>query len=193
MDIRVVPTKLDGVVIVDTDFVRDERGFFIETYHKRRFAEHGLDYGFVQDNHSRSGRGVLRGIHYQDLTAPMAKLVRCTLGCVFDVAVDLRVGSPTFGRWIGVELSAQNMTQLMVPVGFGHAFLTLSDVAEVQYKCTGYYTPSAEACLAWNDPDIGIEWPTSTPPILSARDREGVSLKQYLQNPAFTYPVRMPA
>lgn len=193
MDIRVVPTKLDGVVIVDTDFVRDERGFFIETYHKRRFAEHGLDYGFVQDNHSRSGRGVLRGIHYQDLTAPMAKLVRCTLGCVFDVAVDLRVGSPTFGRWIGVELSAQNMTQLMVPVGFGHAFLTLSDVAEVQYKCTGYYTPSAEACLAWNDPDIGIEWPTSTPPILSARDREGVSLKQYLQSPAFTYPVRMPA
>jgi dTDP-4-dehydrorhamnose 3,5-epimerase len=193
MDIRVVPTKLDGVVIVDTDFVRDERGFFIETYHKRRFAEHGLDYGFVQDNHSRSGRGVLRGIHYQDLTAPMAKLVRCTLGCVFDVAVDLRVGSPTFGRWIGVELSAQNMTQLMVPVGFGHAFLTLSDVAEVQYKCTGYYTPSAEACVAWNDPDIGIEWPTSTPPILSARDREGVSLKQYLQSPAFTYPVRMPA
>lgn len=193
MDIRVVPTKLDGVVIVDTDFVRDERGFFIETYHKRRFAEHGLDYGFVQDNHSRSGRGVLRGIHYQDLTAPMAKLVRCTLGCVFDVAVDLRVGSPTFARWIGVELSAQNMTQLMVPVGFGHAFLTLSDVAEVQYKCTGYYTPSAEACLAWNDPDIGIEWPTSAPPILSARDREGVSLKQYLQNPAFTYPVRMPA
>jgi len=191
MDIRVVPTKLDGVVIVDTDFVRDERGFFIETYHKRRFAEHGLDYGFVQDNHSRSGRGVLRGIHYQDLTAPMAKLVRCTLGCVFDVAVDLRVGSPTFARWIGVELSAQNMTQLMVPVGFGHAFLTLSDVAEVQYKCTGYYTPSAEACLAWNDPDIGIEWPTSAPPILSARDREGVSLKQYLQNPAFTYPVRL--
>jgi dTDP-4-dehydrorhamnose 3,5-epimerase len=191
MDIRVVPTKLEGVLIVDTDFVRDERGFFIETYHKRRFAEHGLDYDFVQDNHSRSGRGVLRGIHYQDLTAPMAKLVRCTLGCVFDVAVDLRVGSPTFGRWIGVELSAQNMKQLMVPVGFGHGFLTLSDEAEVQYKCTGYYTPSAEAGLAWNDPDIGIEWPTSEPPILSARDREGVSLKQYLQNPAFTCPVRL--
>jgi len=190
MDIRVVRTRLDGVLIVDTDFVRDERGFFVETYHKRRYAEHGLDYDFVQDNHSRSGRGVLRGIHYQDLTAPMAKLVRCTLGRVFDVAVDLRVGSPAFGQWIGVELSAVNMKQLMVPVGFGHAFLTLSDEAEVQYKCTGYYTPSAEICVAWNDPDIGIEWPTSAPPSLSARDLKGISLKQYLQNPAFTYPVR---
>ena len=119
MEIRVLPTRLDGVVIVETDVVRDERGFFIETWHKRRFAEHGLEYDFVQDNHSRSARGVLRGIHYQDLTAPMAKLVRCSVGCIFDVAVDLRVGSPTFAQWVALELSAQNMRQLLVPVGFG--------------------------------------------------------------------------
>jgi dTDP-4-dehydrorhamnose 3,5-epimerase len=188
MEIRVEPTRLDGVVVVETDFVRDERGFFVETWHARRFAEHGLAYEFVQDNHSRSGRGVLRGIHYQDLTAPMTKLVRCTAGCVFDAVVDLRVGSPTFAQWIGVDLSAANMRQLLVPVGFGHAFLTLTDGAEVQYKCTNYYTPAAEAGLAWNDPDIGIEWPIGAAPILSPRDRRAPSLAQYLRQPVFTYP-----
>lgn len=186
MNIRVVPTALDGVVIIETDFVRDERGFFIEAWHEARYADHGLDYQFVQDNHSRSGRGVLRGIHYQDTRAPMAKLIRCTAGCVLDVAVDLRVGSPTFGRWNAVELSAQNMKQVLVPVGFGHAFLTVSDAAEVQYKCTNYYTPSAEGVVAWNDPDIGIEWPSEIAPLLSARDRAGISLAQYRTRPAFT-------
>jgi dTDP-4-dehydrorhamnose 3,5-epimerase len=191
MEIRVLPTRLDGVVIVETDVVRDERGFFIETWHKHRFAEHGLEYDFVQDNHSRSVRGVLRGIHYQDLTAPMAKLIRCTVGSVFDVAVDLRVGSPTFAQWVALELSAQNMKQVLVPVGFGHAFLTLSDVAEVQYKSTSYYTPAAEAALAWNDLDIAVAWPMSSAPIISARDQRAMSLKQYLDNPAFVYRADM--
>jgi dTDP-4-dehydrorhamnose 3,5-epimerase len=184
MDIHVTPTKLDGVVIVDTDFFRDERGFFIEVYHKQRYAEHGLEYDFVQDNHSRSARGVLRGFHYQDMTAPMSKLVRCTVGAVLDVAVDLRVGSPTFGQWAAVELSADNMRQVMVPEGFGHAFLTLSDFAEVHYKCTGLYDPPSEGTVAWNDPDIGVEWPVANP-VLSNRDQDGMSLKQYLERPAF--------
>ncbi len=187
MDIRAVPTPLEGVVIIETDCVRDDRGFFIEAWHKRTYAEHGLAYDFVQDNHSRSARGVLRGIHYQDLTAPMAKLVRCTAGCIFDVAVDLRAGSPTFGRWTGVELSADNMRQLVVPIGFGHAFLTVSQAAEVQYKCTNYYAPAAEAVVAWNDPEVAIEWPLAVPPVLSARDRKGMSLAEYRKRPAFTY------
>lgn len=186
MAITVYPTKLEGVVIVEPDCYRDERGFFLESYHKRRYAEHGLDYEFVQDNHSRSARGVLRGIHYQDMTVPMGKLVRCSLGAVLDVAVDLRAGSPTFAQWVAVELSAENARQIMVPAGFGHAFLTLSDWAEVQYKCTAYYTPSAEGGIAWDDPDIGIDWPIRAP-ILSKRDRSNRSLKDYLTNPAFRY------
>ena len=189
MDIRVVPTALEGVVIVETAFARDERGFFIESYHRQRYVEHGFTDPFVQDNHSRSRGGVLRGIHYQDLSAPMAKLVRCTAGRIFDVAVDLRVGSPTFGRWVGEELSDDNMKQLFVPVGFGHAYLTLTETADVQYRCTNYYTPPAERCLAWNDPDIDAAWPILSAPVLSARDAAGMSLREYLQHPAFRYPV----
>jgi dTDP-4-dehydrorhamnose 3,5-epimerase len=189
MEIRVIETKLEGVVIIETDFFRDERGFFIENYHKQRFADHGLHYDFVQDNHSRSGYGVLRGFHYQDLTAPMGKLVRCTVGRILDVALDLRVGSPTFGQYVAVELTAENMRQVMVPVGFGHLFLTLSDVAEVHYKCTGYYTPPSEGTVAWNDPDVAVDWPIKEP-LLSKRDRGGMSLKEYLKKPAFTYPAR---
>ncbi len=187
MDIRVVPTALEGVVIVETAFVRDDRGFFIESYHEARYAEHGLARRFVQHNHSQSRRGVLRGIHLQDQTAPMEKLVRCTAGRIFDVAVDLRAGSPGFGRWVGVELSAENMKQVFVPAGFGHAFLTLSDSADVQYRCTNYYTPSAEACIAWNDPEVGVAWPIQEPPVLSRRDTSGMSLRDYLRNPAFRY------
>jgi dTDP-4-dehydrorhamnose 3,5-epimerase len=186
MEIHVSPTKLSGVVIVDTDFFRDDRGFFIENYHRERFLEHGIQDEFVQDNHSRSAHAVLRGIHYQDLTAPMGKLVRCTAGAILDVAVDLRVGSPTFGQWEGVELSADNMRQLMVPAGFGHAFVTLSESADVQYKCSGYYTPSSEGGIAWNDPDLAIEWPIQEP-VLSQRDRAAMSLQQYLESPAFRY------
>jgi len=186
MEIHVSPTDLQGVVLIDTDFFRDDRGFFIENYHRERFAKDGIDHEFVQDNHSGSAGGVLRGLHYQDESAPMGKLVRCTAGSIFDVAVDLRVGSPTFGRWVGVELSAKNMRQIMVPSGFGHGFVTLSEWAEVQYKCTGFYTPSSEGTIAWNDPEIGIDWPVSEP-TLSARDRSGTSLRDYAEKPAFRY------
>jgi len=186
MTMHVTPTDLEGLVLIDIDYVRDERGFFLESYHRRRFAEHGLDLDFVQDNHSRSSRRVLRGFHYQDMTAPMAKLVRCTAGSILDVAVDLRAGSPTFGRWVATELNADNMRQVLVPVGFGHAFVTLSDAAEVQYKCTAFYTPAAEGAVAWNDPGIGVVWPFSDP-LLSERDRRAPSLRSYLESPAFYY------
>jgi dTDP-4-dehydrorhamnose 3,5-epimerase len=186
VDISITPTKLSGVVIIRTDFFRDQRGYFIESYHKQRFDEHGLAYEFVQDNHSRSGQNVLRGIHYQDMTAPMGKLVRCTEGSIFDVAVDLRVGSPTLGQWVGVELSEENQDQLMVPAGFGHAFVALSPFAQVAYKCTGYYTPQAEGTIRWDDPDLGIDWPTRDP-IVSERDRNGMSFRQYLERPAFGF------
>jgi len=186
VDISVIPTKLSGVVIIRTDYFRDQRGYFIENYHKSRFDEHGLAYDFVQDNHSRSGQHVLRGIHYQDMTAPMGKLVRCTEGVIFDVAVDLRVGSPTLGQWVGVELSEENQDQLMVPAGFGHAFVAVSASAQVAYKCTGYYTPSAEGTIRWNDADLAIAWPVGDP-IVSERDRNGMSFQDYLRRPAFGY------
>jgi dTDP-4-dehydrorhamnose 3,5-epimerase len=186
MEITVTHTKLEPVCVVDTDYFRDDRGFFIESYHRARFTEHGIDAEFVQDNHSRSGRNVLRGIHWQDLTAPMGKLVRCTAGGILDVAVDLRVGSPTFAEWVAVELNEENMRQLWVPSGFGHAFLTLSDSADVQYKCSGFYTPSAEHSLAWNDPDIAIDWPVAEP-MLSARDAAAMSLADYRRDPSFSY------
>jgi dTDP-4-dehydrorhamnose 3,5-epimerase len=186
VDISVSPTKLAGVVVIDTDFFRDHRGFFIENYHKQRFHEQGIDAEFVQDNHSRSAHGVLRGVHWQDMSAPMGKLVRCTVGAIFDVAVDLRVGSPTFGQWFGTELDEENMRQLWVPPGFGHAFATLSDSADVHYKCSGFYTPPSEGTLAWNDPDVGIDWPLTDPQI-SARDSAGISLREYEANPAFRY------
>jgi len=181
---HLVKTPLDGLLVVEIDHFQDERGFFIESWQKRDFAEAGLDLEFVQDNHSRSQYGVLRGLHYQDMTAPVGKLVRCTLGVIFDVAVDLRVNSLTFGRWFGVELTADNMKQLYVPIGFAHGFMVLSDFADVQYKQTGFYAPLAEGTVAWNDPDLVIEWPIQDP-ILSKRDQNGKSLKEYLENPAF--------
>jgi len=185
MKMRMNKTSLDGLLVVEIDFFRDERGFFMESWHKRDFAEAGLPYEFVQDSHSRSTYSVLRGLHYQDMRAPIVKLVRCTVGRVFDVAVDLRVSSPTFGQWFGIELTAENKTQLLVPLGFAHGFLTLSDVCEIQYKQTEYYRPEAEGGVAWNDKDIAIDWPLRDPPILSRRDQNQPSLKQYLQNPAF--------
>ena len=186
MEVRVIPTELDGVVIVETAFVQDERGFLIETYHRRHYAEHGIDLEFVQENHSKSARNVVRGLHYQDLTAPMAKLVRCTLGAIFDVAVDLRAGSPTFGRWVGVGLTAENKRQLLVPVGFGHGFAARTEGTELQYKLSGYYTPSSEGAVAWDDPELAIVWPVRDP-ILSPRDRSAMSLRDYLANPAFRF------
>jgi dTDP-4-dehydrorhamnose 3,5-epimerase len=186
METLVTKTSLEGVCVVEIKYFRDERGFFIENYHERDFAQAGLGEKFVQDNHSRSSAKVLRGLHYQDMTAPMGKLIRCTEGAIFDVAVDLRVGSPTLGKWFGIELSSQNMKQVFVPPGFAHGFVTLSDWAEVQYKCTGFYTPSSEGTLAWNDADIAVEWPIKDP-ILSKRDSSGMPLKQYLLRPAFHY------
>jgi len=174
------------VLLIDPEVLRDDRGFFVETYQRERFAEQGVRDEFVQDNHSRSRRYVLRGIHLQDQTAPMAKLIRCTIGAVQDVTVDLRVGSPTFGKWIMVELTQENFRELLVPVGFGHAFLTTSEWAEVQYKSTGYYAPAAERIVRWNDPELAIDWPVKDP-IVSARDARGDSLREYARNPAFWY------
>lgn len=186
MPIRVTPTALDGVVIIEPDLFRDERGFFLESYHQQRYHEHGITAVFVQDNHSQSRRGVLRGLHYQDLSVPMAKLVRCSSGAILDVAVDLRVGSPTFGQCAAVELSAANARQLLVPVGFAHGFLTLSDLAEVQYKCSGYYAPAAEGSVRWDDPELAIVWSIEAP-IVSAKDRAAPSFAQYRERPAFYF------
>lgn len=181
---NVIQTQLPGVLIVEADVRRDPRGFFVESYNQRRFHELGIHHHFVQDNHSRSGSKVLRGLHYQDMTAPLAKLVRCTAGVIFDVAVDLRVGAPTFGKWVGVELSADNMRQLLVPEGFAHGFATLSDFAEVQYKCSNFYAPASEGAVRWDDPDLAIDWPISDP-LVSARDAAAESLQDYLKRPRF--------
>lgn len=186
MEITVEPTDLPGVVIITPKVIRDPRGFFMESFNRREFERHGLYCDYVQDNHSKSAQKVVRGLHYQDMRAPMVKLVRCTAGAILDVAVDLRAGSPTFGRWVAVELNDDNMRQLLVPVGFAHGFATLSDTAEVQYKCSTFYAPETEGCIAWNDPDIGISWPFSDP-ILSKRDMAATSLRDYQQQPAFVY------
>jgi len=165
---------------------RDDRGFFLEAYQQRHFAEAGIRDQFVQDNHSRSKQGVLRGLHYQDLSAPMSKLVRCPHGSILDVAVDLRVGSPTFARWFAAELNDTNMHQLFIPVGFAHGFLALSAWADVEYKCGGFYEPKAEGAIAWNDKDLNISWPIAAP-VLAPRDASAMSLRQYLERPAFHY------
>lgn len=184
MKTRLTPTPLTDLFVVNVDYFQDERGFFIESWNRRHFAEAGLPYDFVQDSHSRSAKRVLRGLHYQDMRTPVAKLVRCTNGRILDVAVDLRVRSSTFGKWFSLELSAENKTMLFVPVGFAHGFTALSDFCEVQYKQTNYYNPATEGGIAWNDPDLAIEWPLPDP-ILSNRDQRQQSLQQYLQNPAF--------
>jgi dTDP-4-dehydrorhamnose 3,5-epimerase len=186
MGITITTTALDAVVIIEPQVFRDQRGFFFESYNKRELAEHGIICEFVQDNHSRSSHKVLRGLHYQDSTAPLTKLVRCTQGAILDVAVDIRAGSPTIARWVAVELTAENARQILVPVGFAHGFVTLTETAEVQYKCSGPYVPVAEGCIAWNDPDIGIVWPIADP-ILSRRDQAAQSLQAYLAHPAFVY------
>ena len=168
---RLIDEPLAGVKVLAPEVYEDHRGFFMESYHHRRFAGLGIDYAFVQDNHSRSSRGVLRGLHYQ-LGCAQAKVVRATRGRVFDVVVDIRRGSPSFGRWAGIELSEDNRLQLFAPEGFAHGFLVLSEVAEFQYKCSDYYSRKDERGLAWNDPSIGIEWPLEgIEPVLSTRDR----------------------
>lgn len=168
--------ELPGVAIIEPRVFEDERGFFMESYNRQELERLGIDVEFVQDNHSRSRRGVLRGLHYQ-LGRPQAKLVRATVGRVFDVAVDLRRSSPTFGRWTGLELSADNKRMLFTPEGFGHGFLVLSEVAEFQYKVSDYYAPEHERGIAWDDPQLAIEWPLAgATPVLSERDRRWPTL-----------------
>jgi dTDP-4-dehydrorhamnose 3,5-epimerase len=166
----VADTDLPGVKLITPRVFGDDRGFFLESWNARSFAEAGLDVPFVQDNHSRSARGVLRGLHYQ-LANPQGKLVRVTQGAVFDVAVDIRRSSPYFGRWTGHVLSGDNRQMLFIPPGFAHGFLVLSDSADFLYKCTTLYDPPSDRSLAWDDPDIGIDWPLDgLTPLLSAKD-----------------------
>ena len=164
-------TEIEGVFIIEPKVFGDERGFFMETYKQSDFEEAGLNYKFIQDNQSRSHKGVLRGLHYQK-NFPQAKLVRVIQGEVFDVAVDLRKDSKTYGKWVGVILSAENKKMFMIPRGFAHGFLVLSDTAEFVYKCDELYHPEDEGGIMWNDPDVGIKWPLNEEPSLSEKDKE---------------------
>ncbi len=177
MDFHVEETHLRNLLIITPEIFQDDRGFFTETYRKDKFSEFGLDLEFVQDNHSRSTQGVVRGLHFQ-WEPPMGKLMRVTQGSAFLVAVDIRVGSPTFGKWKGVEASVENRKQVYAPAGFARGFCVLSSFAEIQYKCTGIYNNKAESGILWNDPEIGIEWPV-TNPILSKKDETAQTLSQW--------------
>jgi dTDP-4-dehydrorhamnose 3,5-epimerase len=169
-------TGIEGVLILEPMVFGDERGFFMETFNQKAFdAAIGAEMRFLQDNHSRSAHGVLRGLHYQLPPHAQGKLVRVAEGAIFDVAVDLRRSSATFGRWVGVELSSSNRRQVWIPPGFAHGFAVLSKSADVLYKTTDYYAPSSEACIRWNDEQIGIVWPLAVPPILSSKDRAGLA------------------
>jgi dTDP-4-dehydrorhamnose 3,5-epimerase len=173
---RFLPTELPDVIVIEPDVHRDSRGFFLETYHAEKYRDGGVAVTFVQDNHSKSVRRTLRGLHAQ-LRRPQAKLVRVLHGEIFDVAVDVRRGSPTFGRWVGVTLSAENFRQCFIPAGFVHGFCVLSESAEIEYKCTDFYDPGGEITVLWNDPDIGVTWPLREP-ILSAKDEKGMRLAE---------------
>ncbi len=174
---HVIETDLPGVLILEPKVFGDARGFFQETWNARVFAEIGIDAQFVQDNHSRSAKGILRGLHYQ-VQDPQGKLVRVTSGRVFDVAVDIRRSSPHFGRWTGVELSGENKRMFWVPPGFAHGFVALEDETDFLYKCTALYAPQWDRSIAWNDPDIAIDWPLEgLAPLLSAKDAAAVALK----------------
>lgn len=171
---KATPTQLPEVLLIEPSVYGDDRGFFYESFNQKKFEELiGHPVSFVQDNHSLSQRGVLRGLHYQQPPHAQGKLVRVVEGEVFDVAVDIRSDSERFGRWVGVHLSAENKQQLWIPPGFAHGFLTLSDQAQFLYKTTAYYAPEAERCIAWNDPTLNIQWPILVSPILSAKDAAG--------------------
>jgi dTDP-4-dehydrorhamnose 3,5-epimerase len=177
MAYTVIPTAIPDVLILEPKVFGDSRGFFFESFNAKDFANvTGLDVEFVQDNHSRSAKGVLRGLHYQ-LQQAQGKLVRVTQGTVFDVAVDIRKSSPTFGKWVGCELSDANQRQFWVPAGFAHGFMVTSESADFLYKTTDYYAPAYERCISWNDPSIGINWPEGIAPLLSAKDQNGFSLE----------------
>ena len=173
---NIIRCEIPDVLILEPKVFGDDRGFFFESFNERAFAEKtGVSARFVQDNHSRSARNVLRGLHYQ-IQQPQGKLVRVAVGAVFDVAVDLRKSSPTFGKWAGTILSAEDKRQLWIPPGFAHGFLVLSESADFLYKTTDYYAPEHERCIIWNDPDIGIRWPLQGEPILAAKDKAGKRL-----------------
>jgi dTDP-4-dehydrorhamnose 3,5-epimerase len=172
--VRVVPTDIPEILVIEPDVHVDGRGFFVETYQAERYREHGIEGPFVQDNHSRSVAGTLRGLHLQ-LRRPQAKLIRVIEGEIFDVAVDVRRGSPTFGRWVGVTLTAENFRQCYVPHGFAHGFCVISAIAQVEYKCTDLYDPASEVGVAWNDPALAISWPVDQP-LLSWRDSQHPTL-----------------
>ncbi|QQN33238.1 dTDP-4-dehydrorhamnose 3,5-epimerase [Rahnella aceris] len=174
---KVIDTKVSGLKIIQPKVFGDARGFFLETFEEKRYKEMlNIDLNFVQDNHSRSVKGVLRGLHFQKIN-PQGKLVRVVRGEVFDVAVDIRQDSPTYGVWEGVILSEENKTQFWIPPGLAHGFVVLSDTADFEYKCTDYYNPAHEGCLLWNDPIIGIEWPLQNP-LLSEKDKVGKLLRE---------------
>ncbi|WNM59904.1 dTDP-4-dehydrorhamnose 3,5-epimerase [Candidatus Nitrospira allomarina] len=173
---KFLPTRLPEVLIVEPDVYRDQRGWFLETYHIHKYQEAGILPPFVQDNCSSSVLGTLRGLHFQ-MTSPQGKLIRVIRGEIFDVAVDIRKGSPTFASWVGVTLSAEDFRQIYVPMGFAHGFCVLSEVAEVEYKCTDVYAPGGEVTIRWNDPRIGIQWPIEQP-LLSAKDAAGQGLDE---------------
>jgi dTDP-4-dehydrorhamnose 3,5-epimerase len=182
---KAIPTGIEGVLIIEPKVFGDARGFFMESWNRRSFAQLGLDVDFVQDNHSRSQRGVLRGLHYQ-VRQPQGKLVRVAAGEVFDVAVDLRRSSPTFGRWTSTVLSEENRRMFWIPPGCAHGFLTLSASADFLYKASDYYAPEHERSLLWNDPDLAIDWPLAllpAPPLLAAKDAAGTPFRR-----AETYP-----
>ena len=175
---KIMPTAIADVLIIEPTVFGDARGFFYESFNQQAFDKAtGLNFNFVQDNHSRSAKGVLRGLHYQ-VRQPQGKLVRVARGAVFDVAVDIRQSSPSFGKWVGVELSEENHRQLWVPPGLAHGFLVLSKTADFLYKTTDYYAPEHERCIVWDDPAIGIDWPIETQPSLSAKDQAGLMLSQ---------------
>lgn len=175
---KILATEIPDVILIEPQIFEDSRGFFFESHNQEKFAEKtGVVTNFVQDNHSFSKQNVLRGLHYQ-IIQPQGKLIRVIVGKVFDVAVDVRKSSPTFGNWVGYELSAENKHQLWIPAGFAHGFTVVSEVAEVLYKTTNYYTPGGDRTIIWNDPDLAINWHLNAPPILSAKDQAGKTFKQ---------------
>ena len=178
MSYTVTPTAIPDLLILEPKVFGDSRGFFFESFNAKNFAQAtGLNVNFVQDNHSRSSKGVLRGLHYQ-VQQTQGKLVHVTQGAVFDVAVDIRKSSPTFGKWVGCELSDSNHRQLWIPPGFAHGFMVLSESTDFLYKTTDYYAPAHERCITWNDSSIGIQWPEGITPLLSAKDQQGIALAE---------------
>jgi dTDP-4-dehydrorhamnose 3,5-epimerase len=183
MEIKIESRPLQGVVVLVPDIFQDSRGFFMETFREDQFKCHGLPYHFAQDNHSRSAKGVVRGLHFQ-WDPPMGKLMRVSQGSAFLVAVDIRVGSPTLGKWAGVVASVENRRQVWASAGFARGFCVLSDIAEIQYKCTGIYNNKAESGILWDDPEIGIEWPLPSSEVqLSEKDKKAQTLAQWLASP----------